>query len=119
MMTLMAATILTSKVGATEIHTAQATAYCLTGTTASGVKTKAHHTVASKREWFGKVMIIYEDKGDHLIHPENYIGSYVVEDTGSEPIKKGYVVDIYIPNYEDAKQFGRKNIIFQLVESEG
>lgn len=118
-MGLLLAMGITSRVKATEIYTAQATAYCLTGQTATGTYTKENHTVASKREWFGKVMIIYEDKGDHLIHPENYIGTYVVEDTGGETIQKGWVIDVYIPNYEDAKQFGRKQIIFQIVDCEG
>lgn len=113
------AIIVGCKVKAEEIHTAKATAYCLTGTTATGTQTKDNHTVASKREWFGKVMIIYLDTGDHKIHPENYIGTYVVEDTGSEPIKKGYVIDIYMPSYNDCRQFGVKNIVFQIVDSEG
>lgn len=103
----------------TEFHTAKATAYCLTGTTATGSQTKEGHTVASKPEWYGMTMIMWEDPGDHQVHPDNYIGTYVVEDTGSESIQKGWVVDVYIPNYEEAKRFGAKDIIFQLVEAEG
>lgn len=107
------------KVQADEIHTAKATAYCLTGTTATGTQTKASHTVASKPEWFGKIMVVWEDGGDHAIHPENYIGTYTVEDTGSENIRKGYVIDVYIPEYEEAKKFGSKNVLFQLIDAEG
>ncbi len=108
-----------SKVHAEEIYTSKATAYCLTGITATGTYTKDNHTVAGKREWFGKVMFLYKDTGDHQIHPENYIGTYTVEDTGSEPIKKGYVIDIYMSDYKRAKAFGCQDVIFQLVESEG
>lgn len=106
-------------VHADEIYTAQATAYCITGTTATGEWTKDNHTVASKREWFGRVMVLYIDDGDHQIKPGNYIGTYVVSDTGSEPIRDGRVIDVYISDYTKAKEFGRKQVIFQLIESEG
>jgi len=102
-----------------ETYTAKATAYCLKGTTATGTTVTEGRTVASKREWFGKTMIIYENDGDGLIKPQNYIGTYIVEDTGCDNIKKGYVVDIYIEDYYRAKQFGAKDIIFQIVDSEG
>lgn len=111
--------VLGNKTQAADIYTAQATAYCLTGQTATGTYTRANHTVASKREWFGKVMILYEDTGDHRIHPENYIGTYVVEDTGGEPIQMGWVIDVYIPGYKEAKEFGRHDVVFQIVDSEG
>lgn len=105
-------------VQAGEFKTAKATAYCLKGKTASG-KYTAPNMVASKREYIGSTMLIWIDTGDHLPHPENFLGTYEVTDTGSEPIRKGYVLDIWLPTYEEAKQFGYKQVIYQVIESEG
>lgn len=119
---IMAATLLsvTKEVKAEEIHKAKATAYCYnSGTTATGTIPTEGRTVASKREYFGKVMMIWLDDGDGLVKPENFIGSYVVEDIGAEPIKKGYVIDIFIKDYDRAKQFGCKQIIYNVVEANG
>ena len=97
-----------------EPQRAWATAYCLTGTTASGTFTTANRTVAAKREWFGKTIHIWLDDGDGQIKPENFIGTYIVEDTGGSPIRKGRVIDIYMPNREDCRQFGGRRIIYEL-----
>lgn len=107
------------KVKADEIHKVWATAYCISGTTATGNQTKEGRTVASKREWFGRSMYVWEDTGDGEIHPENFIGLYVVEDTGSENIRNGKVIDVYMEDYDRAKEFGGKRVIIQVVESEG
>lgn len=98
---------------------AWATAYCLTGRpTATGTIPKEGRTIAGKREWFGKALIVYEDKGNG-IEPQNYIGTYICEDIGGENIQKGYVVDVFIEELTRAKQFGSKRVIIQIVESEG
>lgn len=112
-------TISTEVKADTEIHKAKATAYCLKGQTATGTTVTEGRTVASKREWFGKTMIIYENDGDGLIKPENYLGTYIVEDTGSESIRKGYVIDVYISDYDRAIQYGCKDILFILIDAEG
>lgn len=91
-----------------------ATAYCKTGTTASGTITTAYRTVAGKREWFGRAIHIWLDDGDGIQKVENYLGRYIVEDTGGEPIRKGRVIDIYMPNKADCKQFGGRRIIYEL-----
>ena len=57
---------------------------------------------------------IWLDDGDGLIKPQNYLGRYIVEDTGGETIRKGRVIDIYMPSYEDCKQFGGRRIIYEL-----
>lgn len=102
-----------------ETVTAWATAYCPTGRpTATGTVPKEGRTIAGKREWFGKVLVLFEDKGNG-IEPENYIGTYICEDTGGETIKKGYVVDVFIEDLARAKEFGSKRVIIQIVESEG
>lgn len=95
-----------------------ATAYCKTGTTASGTQTTEYRTVAGKKEWFGKGIRIWLDDGDGEVKPENYLGRYIVEDTGGEPIKAGRVIDIYMPDEKDCKEFGGKRILYEL-ESEG
>lgn len=93
---------------------AWATAYCKTGTTASGTQTTEYRTVAGRREWFGKGIHIWLDDGDGVVKAENYLGRYVVEDTGGEPIKAGRVIDIYMPEKEDCKQFGGRRILYEL-----
>lgn len=107
-------------VKADEIKKATATAYCYnSGTTATGTIPTQGRTVASKKEYFGKTMLIWIDDGDGQIKPKNFIGTYICEDTGSEPIKKGYVVDIFIKDKKEAINFGSRKIIYQIIESEG
>ena len=107
------------KVQAAEIVQLKATAYCYnSGTTATGTEPEEGRTLAGKPEWFGKTAVIWEDKGNG-IEPENYIGTYIVEDTGGDPIKNGYVVDIFIKELQQAKIFGTKNVIIQLIDAEG
>lgn len=72
--------------------------------------------MAGKREWFGRGIHIWLDDGDGQIKPENYLGRYIVEDTGGDPIRKGRVIDIYMPVKEDCKQFGGRRIIYELEE---
>ena len=93
---------------------AWATAYCKSGTTASGTQTTENRTVAGRREWFGKGIHIWLDDGDGIIKEKNYLGHYIVEDTGGEPIRKGRVIDIYMPSKEDCKQFGGQRILYEL-----
>lgn len=97
-----------------EIQRGWATAYCLTGKTASGTYTTENRTVAGKISDFGKTVHIWLDDGDGQIKDENFIGTYVIEDTGGEPIRAGRVLDIYMPDKEDCKQFGGKRIIYMV-----
>lgn len=106
-------------VSAEEILNIKATAYCYnSGRTATGTIPKEGRTIAGKREWFGKIACLWEDNGDG-IQPENFIGSYIVEDTGGEPIRKGYVVDVFIEDKARAKEFGSKNVIVVLIDANG
>lgn len=70
--------------------------------------------MAGKREWFGRGIHIWLDDGDGQIKPENYLGRYIVEDTGGEPIRRGRVIDIYMPDRNDCKQFGGRRILYEL-----
>lgn len=98
---------------------AWATAYSITGTTATGSQTVEGRTIAGKREWFNDTLILWRDDGDGVIKPENYIGTYICEDTGGATIQSGACVDVYISDYSRAVQFGSKRVIIQIIESEG
>lgn len=104
--------MITSSTVKAEVKTGWATAYCKTGTTASGTFTTAYRTVAGRRADFGKTVHIWLDDGDGQIKAENFIGTYVIEDTGGQPIREGKVLDIYMPNKADCKQFGGRRVIY-------
>jgi len=107
------------QVSANEILQVKATAYCYnSGTTSTGTVPEEGRTLAGCPDWYGKTIVMWEDKGCG-IQPENYIGTFICEDTGGEPIRKGYVVDVFITEYERAKQFGSKNVIIQIIDAEG
>ena len=70
-----------------------ATAYCLTGLTAT--ETQARPGIAaSKREWFGRTAKVYRNDGGNV---GELIGTYVIEDTGGRAIRNGSVIDIWLP----------------------
>lgn len=99
-------------------YTAKSTAYCYGTQTASGKK-PMFGMVASRPEWIGKSMVIWLDDGSGIVQPKNFLGIFDIEDTGGEPIKKGWVVDLYMSNKADCDQWGCKNIIFQIIEGKG
>jgi 3D (Asp-Asp-Asp) domain-containing protein len=101
-----------------EVKRGMATAYCLSGTTASGTVTTENRTVAGRRADFGKTVHIWLDDGDGQIKPENFIGTYVIEDTGGKPIREGRVLDIYMKEFEACRQFGGRRIIYIIEEEE-
>ena len=111
---ILMAAVMTVNVSAAE--KGWATAYCLTGTTASGTQTTEGRTVAGRRVDFGKTVHIWIDDGDGVIKTENYVGTYVIEDTGGESIQEGRVLDIYMPKEEDCKEFGGKRILYIIEE---
>lgn len=87
-------------------HSMIATAYCLTGLTAT--ETQARPGIAaSKREWFGKTAKVYKNQGGNV---GELIGEYVIEDTGGKAIRNGSVIDIWLPTETECKQFGRKTV---------
>ncbi len=77
-----------------------ATAYCLKGRTATGEYVRQGFVAADP-----KVLPL-----GTMVHIEagKYTGVYRVADTGGAI--KGNKIDIYVPNYQEAKQFGRKRI---------
>ena len=115
----MVTLIFPTNVRANELLNIKATAYCHnSGHTASGTVPMEGRTLAGKREWFGKTALVLEDKGNG-IEPENFIGCFQVEDIGGDPIKKGYVVDVFIEDYVSAKEFGCKDVFIYLIDAEG
>lgn len=87
-------------------HSMIATAYCLTGLTAT--ETQARPGIAaSKREWFGKTAKVYKNQDGNV---GELIGEYVIEDTGGKAIRNGSVIDIWLPTEAECKQFGRKTV---------
>jgi 3D (Asp-Asp-Asp) domain-containing protein len=92
----------------------QATAYCIDGTTATGTHTRKG-ICAGKREWFGKTAVVYADNHGEI---GDLIGIYKVEDTGGDPIRNGKVLDIWVPSYDEAIQFGRQKVHVYILNEE-
>lgn len=84
----------------------RATAYCLTGTTATGTQTR-EGIAAGPPEWYGRKVYVYLDNDGEL---GPLYGSYVVEDTGGKPIRTGKVLDIWMPTREQCMNFGNRKV---------
>ncbi len=111
---------MTTTVKADEIRQVKATAYCLTKNLTAMETQPRFGVVAGKREWLGKTCVMWLDDGDGIIKTENYYGTFRFEDVGgSDAIKNGYVIDVWIEGYENAKQFGCKKMIILIIDSEG
>lgn len=92
-------------------HSMIATAYCLTGSTATGTAPRTG-IAASKPAWFGKTVKVYWNDGGK---PGSLIGTYTVEDTGGAPIRNGSVIDVWLPTEEECFQFGRKCVLVEIL----
>ncbi len=91
---------LTKQKDESELQDFHATAYCLKGRTASGQYTRRGVIAADPRVLpIGTVVEIKAGR---------YTGTYTVLDTGGRI--KGRKVDVYVPTYKEAKQFGRQRI---------
>ncbi|HEY7914839.1 MAG TPA: 3D domain-containing protein [Blastocatellia bacterium] len=91
--------------GDSELLDFHATAYCLKGITASGAPVRPGIIAADPRVLpLGTVVHIRAGK---------YTGTYTVLDTGSRI--KGRVVDVYVPNYRAAKEFGRRQVKIKVI----
>jgi len=85
----------------------EATAYSVTGTTASGTQTRRGIVAADPR-----VLPI----GSRIrVHGAGaYSGVYTVTDTG--PAVKGREIDIFIPDGAEAQRFGRRRVHVEILE---
>ena len=82
-----------------------ATAYCLSGRTASGVGVRPGIIAADPRVLpIGTVV--------HL-RAGSYTGIYTVMDTGGRI--KGRIVDVYVPTRKEAMQFGRRQVKIKVI----
>jgi 3D (Asp-Asp-Asp) domain-containing protein len=83
----------------------EATAYCVTGVTKSGAKVAPGHVAADP-----KVIPL-----GSMIYVDSPLmgGIYQVLDTGE--LVKGKIIDIFIPNYEDCVEFGRRGVKVQVL----
>ena len=87
---------------------ANATAYCQSGITRSGEKTRPGVIAADPRVLpLGSTVRIDAPDDDHD-------GVYHVADTGSAV--KGQMVDIYMTSCRRARQFGRRTVVVQVLE---
>ena len=89
-----------------------ATAYCLHGKTAMGTQTR-EGIAAGKREWFGKTAKVYLNDNGQV---GQLIATVTIEDIGGTPIVNGSVIDLWFPEYETCKQFGRKLVYVEIVD---
>ena len=95
----------------------EATAYCYGTTTCTGKAVREGYAAMSKR-YLGMTAVVYE--ADENGEPLDYIGTYEIEDTGGdERIRNGNCIDIYIPDYNAAIEFGRKQVVVYLIEAKG
>lgn len=83
----------------------EATAYCISGITFSGVAVR-RGIVAADPEILPIGSVIEVQAGD-------YSGVYTVMDTGA--VIKGRLIDIYMPGYEEAIQFGRQKVRVRII----
>lgn len=85
----------------------KATAYCINGTTATETHTRPG-ICAGPREHFYDVAMVYKRNKDGSLG--EFIGYFECLDTGGKAIKSGKVLDIWLPTYEECRQFGSKDI---------
>lgn len=82
---------------------ARATAYCITGTTASGEYTREGICAGGSR-YFGKTITIYQRLPDGSVGDK--IGTYECKDKGATPgIKNNYVIDVWQEDLEHCQEF--------------
>lgn len=86
----------------TDFH---ATAYCLKGRTASGIYTRPG-VIAADPSVLPLGTVVHLRAG-------RYTGTYTVMDTGGRI--KGRRVDVYVPTYREAIQFGRRQVKIKVI----
>lgn len=102
--------------GEPQFFEVEATAYC-DGTTRCDGKPVRQGVCAGKKEWYGKVIALYENKNGN---PGEFLGYYECLDTGGDSrIKDGKCVDVYNHSKEWCINFGRKKVLAVIIEGEG
>ena len=91
------------------IQSGHATAYCVSGVTASGEITR-DGICAGKDEWLGKTIILYQRLPDNKIGDQ--IGIYECLDTGGTPgLKEGRVIDVWCQDLDTCQEF--MNLVYE------
>ena len=91
--------------GQITLHNFVATAYCVKGQTASGLRVRSGIIAADPRVLpIGSIVRVIA--GDRS-------GIYSVLDTG--PLVSGRRIDIFMPEFSDAKKFGRKKVQIEVI----
>lgn len=93
----------------------EATAYCY-GTLRCDGNPVRKGICAGKPEWYDKLAVVYENKDGK---PGELIGFYECLDTGGQEIQDGKTLDVYIPDEEACRSFGRRKVLVLLVDGEG
>lgn len=84
------------------------TAYCLKGTTATGIQTRPG-ICAGAKEYQGKTIIIYQRLPDNS--KGKMLGVFDCEDAGgTDAIKSGYCIDVWMPDHDTCK--GWMNLVY-------
>ena len=87
------------------LHNFVATAYCVKGQTASGLKVRSGIIAADPRVLpIGSIVRVVAGEQS---------GIYSVLDTG--PLVTGRRIDIFMPEFSDAKKFGRRKVQIQVI----
>lgn len=76
-----------------------ATAYCLTGTTASGTQTNYGVCATGNRMFLGNEAVLYQRLPDGS--KGRYIGTFIIEDTGCAES----VIDVWKPDLTECQEF--------------
>ncbi len=83
-----------------------ATAYCVQGTTRAGVRVRPGIVAADPDVLpLGSILLIEA--------PRSVAGVYSVLDTGGAIV--GEILDVYIPDCDDATEFGRREVSFRVL----
>lgn len=88
-----------------ELQDFHATAYCIKGRTASGAPVQPG-VIAADPSVLPIGTVVHLRAG-------RYTGTYTVLDTGSRI--KGRIVDVYVPSYQDAREFGRRQVKIKVI----
>lgn len=104
-----------------ELFEGYATAYCLQGKTASGQFVRNGICATGRKEWFGKVAVLYQRLPDG--RTGELIGIYEILDTGC----KESVIDVWCEDLDECQEFmnrvyenGCKGKIFiQIIDADG
>jgi 3D (Asp-Asp-Asp) domain-containing protein len=92
---------------APRLRSFDATAYSITGTTETGMQTRRGIVAADPKILPLGSRIRVQDAGP-------YSGTYTVSDTG--PAINGHEIDIFIPDGQEAKRFGRRKVQVEILE---